>query len=253
VAVTGDRDGDGVDVDAYCRAVEAHLCRKNDGHLIRVSGPAFEMVRGWAEMGIPLGVTKSGIDRTFERYYAKGPRRRPVHITFCEADVLDAFDAWRRALGLSTVDATAAGPHAESPAEGASRPARSDSLPAHLDRVLHRLTMLRAGAAADRELDDALDSAVRAIDAERAHAKQARGDARAALLERLASLDDSLVEVARARLSPAVVAALERDADAELAPFRERMPRDAYATARRDSLARLVRSAAGLPLVRYDG
>jgi hypothetical protein len=248
------RDPDEDDgVDAYCRAVEAHLCRKNDGHLIRVSGPAFDLVRGWAEMGIPLGVTKSGIDRTFERYYAKGPRRRPVHVTFCEADVLDAFDAWRRALGLSPGGAAAGEPEGSSPEERGPRSARLDSLPAHLDRVLHRLTMLRAGAAGDRALDDALESAVRLIDAERAHAKQARGDARAALLERLAVIDERLVEFARGRLSSEAVDSLERDADAELAPFRERMPSAAYAAARAAAVGRLVRSAAGLPVVRYDG
>jgi hypothetical protein len=251
-----DRNGDGADVDAYCRAVEAHLCRKNDGHLIRVSGPAFEMVRSWAEQGIPLGVTKSGIDRTFERYYAKGPRRRPVHITFCEADVLDAFDAWRRALGVSMSDvpfAAEAGavPASEGPPIG--RSARSDSLPAHLQRVLHRLTMLRAAAAGDRELDDALEAAVRAVDAESAQAKQARGDARAALVERLGALDDGLVALARTRLAADVETTIVRDADAELAPYRERMPADAYAAAHRAAVARLVRAAAGLPLIRYDG
>ena len=117
MACDGGRGGVGVNADpaaehdedagAYCRAIEAHLCRKNDGHLIRISGPAFDLVRGWAEQGIPLRVATSGIDRTFERYYAKGPRRRPVHITFCEADVLEAFDAWRRATGVVTARHTA--------------------------------------------------------------------------------------------------------------------------------------------------
>src|SRR5215204_3628595 len=95
----------GIDLDGYCRAIESHLCRKNDGHLIRIAGPTFDLVRGWAEQGVPLKVALTGIDRTFERYYRKGARRRPLQVSFCEADVLDAFDAWRRAIGLS-----AAGP-----------------------------------------------------------------------------------------------------------------------------------------------
>ena len=45
-----------VDADAYCREIEAHLCRRNAGHLVRVVGPAFEMVAGWAAKGIPLKV-----------------------------------------------------------------------------------------------------------------------------------------------------------------------------------------------------
>src|SRR5712691_3669494 len=108
----------GNDITDYCRDVETYLCRKNDGHLIRVVGPSFEIVSGWAAEGVPLKVAFAGIDRCFERYYRKGPRRRPVKIDFCEADVLDAFDEWRRAIGLP---AATAGPSDGSAAE--SRPA----------------------------------------------------------------------------------------------------------------------------------
>ena len=85
----------------FCREIETYLCRKNDGHLIRVTGPSFDLVSGWAMQGVPLKVAYAGIDRCFERYYAKGPRRRPVRIEFCEADVLDLFDEWRRAVGVA--------------------------------------------------------------------------------------------------------------------------------------------------------
>ena len=81
---------------AYCRAVESHLCRKNDGHLIRIVGPAFELVCGWEEAGIPISVVERAIDRRYARYYASGPKRRPVRIEYCEPDVLDTFDEWRR-------------------------------------------------------------------------------------------------------------------------------------------------------------
>ena len=97
-------------VEDYCRQVEAYLCRKNDGHLIRIVGPAFEQVCGWAVRGVPLNVAMRGIDRYFERYYAKGPRRRPVRVEFCEADVMDVFDEWRRALGITAVDSVGATP-----------------------------------------------------------------------------------------------------------------------------------------------
>jgi hypothetical protein len=110
----------------YCREVESYLCRKNDGHLIRVVGPAFEQVCGWASRGVPLKVTQRGIDRYFERYYARGERRRPVRIEFCEADVLDAFDEWRRAVGV--------------PAEAA--PSQREPLRAHVDRARARLQAL---------------------------------------------------------------------------------------------------------------
>ncbi len=99
-----------MDADAYCREIEAHLCRRNAGHLVRVAGPAFEMVAGWAAQGIPLKVALSGIDRAVDRRDAKGPSRRPLRVEFCEADVLDAFDAWRRAVGVGTAGGGGLGP-----------------------------------------------------------------------------------------------------------------------------------------------
>ena len=60
----------------YCRSVETYLCRKNEGHLIRIVGPSFELVSSWAEQGVPLKVAFRGIDRYFERYYSKPQRRR---------------------------------------------------------------------------------------------------------------------------------------------------------------------------------
>src|SRR5439155_14581887 len=110
----------------YCRELESYLCRKNDGHLIRIVGPAFEQVCGWSARGIPLKLAMVGIDRYFDRYYAKGPRRRPVRIEFCEADVLDVFDEWRRSVGVS--EAREAGEES-----GADPSGPRSSLPAHLE------------------------------------------------------------------------------------------------------------------------
>ena len=52
----------------YCRQIEAYLCRKNEGHLIRIVGPVFEQVTGWAVQGVPLAVAFRGIDQYCERY-----------------------------------------------------------------------------------------------------------------------------------------------------------------------------------------
>src|SRR5262249_31891303 len=161
---------------------------------IRIVGPAFEQVCAWAERGVPLRVAYSGIDRYFERYYAKGPRRRPVRIEFCEADVLDVFDEWRRAVGVPLEGPPAAAAHAT---------ASPETLPAHLERAIARLTALRAGE--DRRLDDALSAAVAELDAARSAAKGARGPARDAILERLRRLDVSLLTAARATCDQALL------------------------------------------------
>ena len=104
-----------IDPADYCRQIETYLCRKNEGHLVRIVGPAFEQVCGWATRGVPLRIAFRGIDRYCERYYAKGPQRRPVRIEFCEADVLDSFDDWRRAVGVTGAADRAAIAAEESP------------------------------------------------------------------------------------------------------------------------------------------
>ena len=230
------------DLAEYCREVEAYLCRKNEGHLIRIAGPVFEQVSGWAAQGVPLAVVCRGIDRYCERYYAKGSRRRPVRVEFCEADILDLFDDWRRAVGVAQlVDA----------GTGTDAPGRRDSLPAHLDRAIARLTAMRAGGRS-AALDRRLDETVRELDRTRAAAKQARGDGRAIILERLAVLDRELLDAAHGDLDAGRRAALRAEAEAEIAPFAARMTADARARAIDAAFDRLLRDALGLPVIAHE-
>jgi len=230
--------------DRYCRDVEAYLCRKNDGHLIRIVGPAFEQVCGWASRGVPLAVACRGIDRYFERYYAKGRRRRPVRIEFCEADVLDVFEEWRRAVGIGAAKAD------DDKDAGEESVRRLGSLPAHLERVVARLTALRAGD--DRSLDAVADAMVRELDAARAGARHVRGDARQALLDRLRQMDRELIETARAHLNAGRLEELAAEAARELEPFRDRLPPDAYTRSHRASVDRLIRERRRLPVIAYE-
>jgi hypothetical protein len=239
-----------IDRDAYCREIEAHLCRKNDGHLIRITGPAFERVMSWADQGVPLKVAQTGIDRYFERYYRKGPRRRPVRVEFCDADVLDAFDEWRRAVGVSVVVADAdGGPPVEEPGPAPGRARRS--LRAHLDGVMARLTVLRGSDQLRGVADEALDTAIRGLEALRPQAEHARGDERQAVLDAVAAVGTDLLTALRAALPEAARTAFAADARRELEPFRERMPDEAYHQATDAAVARLVRQHFGLPDFSY--
>lgn len=231
-----------MDVAEYCRELETYLCRKNEGHLIRIVGPAFEQVSGWAAQGVPLAVAFKGVDQYCERYYAKGARRRPVRIEFCEGDILTLFDDWRRAVGVTPLPDGAA---------DAAAPAKRDTLPAHLDRAIARLTALRAGALPP-DYDRVLDDAVRELDRSRAAARQSRGDARAALLGRLAALDRELLEAARELVDGARRDAMRAEAEAEIAPFAARMAPDARARAVDAAFDRLVRDASGLPVLSHE-
>lgn len=221
--------------DAFCREVEAYLTRKNDGHLVRIVGPSFDRVRGWAERGVPLKVAFHGIDRHFERYYAKGPRRRPVHVDHCEADVLDAFDAWRRAVGVSA-----------SSGEGDRGAHRPRTLAAGIERALARLTALRA-AEPPPVPATVLEDAVGELDALLPAARTARGAARMAIQDRMAATDAALIRAARAALDEGTLADLRRQAAGDLAPFRERMPTDAWERSLDAAVERAIRQRARLP------
>lgn len=225
-------------VENYCRDIEAYLCRKNDGHLIRITGPAFEQVSRWAAEGIPLKVACEGIDRYFERYYRKGPRRRPVRVEFCEADVLDAFDAWRRAIGV-----------AEAQEQSAHRVRAT--LASHVERAIARLTALRGSAHASHEVSAVLERLARELDQLQPQARTARGQARDEVLARLEALDRELMAAALSSLDPDARRAALADAASELTPFRERMTPEAYERACHAAAERRLREQYGLPVLAF--
>jgi len=232
--------------DEYCREIESYLCRKNDGHLIRIVGPSFERVCGWAAQGIPFKIVCQGIDTYFVRYYAKGVRRRPVQIDFCEHDILDAFDAWRRAVGVRMPGT------GETDAEAQARRSKR-SLPEHLDRVCERVTARRAGMTPPPpEFDTALETV--ATEAARLNETPGpiRGEARERILARLLELDRLMLDAARAQMAPSLIQQLHSEAVEELRPFRDRMPADTYQHALESAVDRLVRDREQLPSVAFE-
>jgi hypothetical protein len=235
-----------MDPSDYAREIERYLCRKNDGHLIRIVGPAFEQVCGWAEQGVPLKVAFRGIDQYCERYYAKGARRRPVRVEFCEADILALFDAWRRAVGVGAAITPA------DPGEPAEAKPRKPPLAAHLERVVARLVNVRGRADGPAALLAALDEAVRELEAMVDAGRGARGDARARLVERLGEVDDALMQAALRAVDEATAARLRAEAAEELAPFGGRLTPEARAQALASGFSRLVRESLGLPVINYE-
>lgn len=232
-----------VDTHAYCRGVEAHLCRQNGGHLIRIVGPAFDLVKGWAEAGIPLVVAAAGIDRCVDRAARKPGRRRPMRVEFCDADVLAAHDEWTRAVSTAGI-----GPGATAASGGPRRP----SLTQHLDRAITQLTALRGTGRAPAALEPALAAAIAALDSHRATAAVARGAARDAVVETLRDLDATLTQAAVGAVSEAERTTVRRDAEHEIAAFRSRLAPAQWDAALAAATARLIRLRLGLPAVAFE-
>jgi len=235
-----------VSPDEYCRALEAYLTRKNDGHLIRIVGPAFERVRSWAERGVPLKVAYRGIDRCVERYYAKGPRRRPVRIEYCEADILDVFDEWRRAVGVHRAE--------RGEGEDDRPPRRREGLARHLERAIARLTVLRGSTEPGTPVipEPVITGIVDALDRLRETASHARGETREQVLAELAVLDAELLAAARSAVDDALLAELRREAEADLAAFRDRMPSDQWPRAVDAAVNRALRDRLRLPVLSLE-
>jgi hypothetical protein len=208
-------------------------------------------VSGWAERGVPIKVAYAGIDRYFERYYRQGPRRRPVRIDFCEADVLDVFDEWRRATGItqSSVDSQQSSVDSQSAVE--SQQSNKASLPAHLQRVVMRLTSARSGGSLGPAFDALIDRVADELETARSDARGVRGERRRQLVDRLAALDRELLLEARAATDEGTLEALRREADTELAPFKAGMAADALTRAREAAMDRLVRERYRLPTIAF--
>lgn len=227
------------DIGEYCRQVEAHLTRVNGGHLVRIVGPGFMLVRQWAEEGVPLSAVFRGIEQKAERHKA-GAARRPLRIEFCEADVRGVFESWRRAIGVGGGPADA--PEGERGSGSARRVTTRD-----LDRAVDRL-MATAGRMdlPDVFRDDinrVLEQVVRIRDA----VKGSRGAARDAHLAPLPDLDRVMMAAAGNALSADALAPIREDAERDLEPFRGRLSREAWDQAVGVTVSRGVREYFGLP------
>ena len=246
-----------MDPGALCRAVESCLRRKNDGHLIRIVGPAFEMVRAWAAAGIPLSVVERAIDRRYVRYHARGPKRHPLRIEYCEADVLDLFDEWKRAVGVGAGSGGNEEPSGGLQVEEAGTAGRSGgsrgrrSLAAHLDDLAARLAAWDPppGAAA---LERLLVDARNAVEAARAGGGTLRGAARRRVVEQLGELDVRFPGAARVDAGDAVLDELRAEARRSLEPFRRRMPGADFAKALDAATEQLLVEHFKLPRLKYD-
>jgi hypothetical protein len=233
------------DAGAFCRRVEEHLTRVNEGHLVRIVGPAFELVRQWAQDGVPLSVVLHGIDRKAERH-KHGHARRPLRIEFCEADVRDAFADWRRAVGMMPAPGVA--PDGATTALDAPV-ARKPSLTGHLDRVVERLVAIGSRLDESEAFRDRVNAVLADAVALRDRARVARGPARGDIAAALEPLDRALVAAARAAADATTLAVLERDAAVELEPYRARLAPAAWQRALDATVDRLLRERVRMPTV----
>jgi hypothetical protein len=241
------------DLGEYCRRIEDHLTRTNAGHLVRIVGPGFELVRVWADSGVPLSVVYRGIDLKAERHRG-GASKRPLRIEFCAGDVQAVFDQWRRAVGIMSIGTGSAG---ISSGDATGVPASGDELPdaspkrrslsRHLDRAIDRLSRAAARMDVPDGLREDCTRLLQALATIRESSTRLRGDARTDVEAALASLDSELSEAARRHAAPEWMDSIRAEAAADLAPFRSRLPPEAWDRSMNVTIDRLLRDRLGLP------
>jgi hypothetical protein len=229
------------DVGPYCRAIERHLTKVNAGHLVRIVGPGFALVRQWHQQGIPLSVVLRGIEAKADRH-RDGRSTRPLRIEFCEADVRHEFATWRRAVGVPAGDGGPPEPATVEATEG-----RRPSLGKHLERALDRLTRAAGRLDLPDGLRDELGRQIEAVTELRRQAAGARGAAREAAIARLTELDAALLAAVRASAPPELRQRTHTDAERELRSFKSRLAPDQWQRAVDASSDRGLRDAFGLP------
>jgi hypothetical protein len=234
-----------IDLGEYCRQIEDFLTQVNSGNLVRVVGPAFELVRSWAIAGVPLSIVFEGVRAKAVRHQA-GTSRRPLRLEFCAEDVQEVFDRWRRAVG-------AFGPVTETdqsqpPAKGH----RPQSLSRHLDRVIERLVSAASRVDVSPDLRNAIERSLDRLTDIRGRSERVRGEKRAAILEELAEVDRHLLDEVRAALEVSTISGFADSAGEDIRAFRSRLTPDAWERSVSLGIDRLVRERCGLPTVELD-
>ena len=230
-----------LDVGEYCRRVEEFLTRVNGGHLVRIVGPGFTLVREWAADGIPLSIAFHGIAAKADRPRS-GASRRPLRLEFCVADVREAFRAWRRAVGVTASAAPVDEALAVAEADGPK-----PSLSKHLDRAVDRLTRAAGRIDLPDAFRDGVNEQLSVVVALREEGKKARGPARAAVAAKLPAVDTALAAIARAAAPPELLAQIQRDAETDLASYRHRLAPEAWTRAVAVGVDHALRDRFGLP------
>ncbi|HVR71885.1 MAG TPA: hypothetical protein VMT87_13670 [Vicinamibacteria bacterium] len=204
---------------AYYQAVEEFFVSRR-GDPLFLSNADWLLIRKWRQAGTPLRIVLRGIADALDAHAVSWSRNRKVgSLAYCAAEVDAARERWRRALVFDREEGTRV----------------EDALAGFADTLQQATGLGPAGAAAARDLADELRQ------------RAARPQDPAALESWLAAQEKALVERLETDAGPAAVSALEAAVDAELAPYRERMPAHVLSQIRKESVTRRLLESRGLP------
>jgi hypothetical protein len=207
----------------YFTEVEEHFQKARGTSLFLMSPLDWALVETWKNAGVPLEAALRGIDAAFEKWRTKKKRGQNVNsVAYCSQAVM-----------------------AEAQAMAGVAPARGSKESAAPFSVEHLERYLRHNAAQISKLTgfDEIASAVDRLAAEApAHFRDLED-----LEQRLTSLEDKMIAIARSRQSEEELLRARRELDLQLRPYRGKMTAPQLAMLEKQYLERQLLESAGLP------
>jgi hypothetical protein len=204
---------------AYYQAVEEFFVSRR-GDPLFLSNADWVLIRKWRQAGTPLRIVLRGIADALDAHAHSFSRDRKVgSLAYCASEVDAARERWERALAFDRDD----GMRVEDALAGFA-----DALEAETGFGPSTLTVANRLVPELRERGRALQDP-------------------STLEAWLSAQEKTLVEALTKDAGAAAVAAIEAAVDAELAPYRERMPARVLSQIRKDSVTRRLLERHRLP------
>ena len=209
----------------YFTEVEEHFQRARGTGLFLLSPVDWALIETWKDSGVPLEAVLRGIDEAFEKWRSRKSKFRQINsLAYCTQAVLEQA---QRMAGLDT----------GSKRNESSPPFESGELEAFLRR---RAAELRA------KQDEAFANIANTLEALAEEAQTHLADLEE-LERKLTALEEKMIAILRSRQSEEEALAARREMDAELRPYRSKMPAAQLAMLEQQYLERRLLEKAGLP------
>ena len=204
---------------AYYQAVEEFFVSRR-GDPLFLSNADWLLIRKWRQAGTPLRIVLRGIADALDAHAVSFSRNHKVgSLAYCAAEVDAARERWQRALAFDREEGTRV----------------EDALAGFAGALATASSLGPSAAITARRLADEL------------RRRAAEPQDPASLESWLTAQEKALVEAITADAGSDAVTAVEEAVDAELAPYRERMPARVLSQIRKESVTRRLLESRGLP------
>lgn len=209
----------------YFTEVEEHFQRARGTGLFLLSPVDWALIETWKDSGVPLEAVLRGIDEAFEKWRSRKSKFRQINsLAYCTQAVLEQA---QRMAGLDT----------GSKRTESSPPFESGELEAFLRRCAAELRAKQ---------DEAFANIANTLEALAEEAQTHLADLEE-LERKLTALEEKMIAILRSRQSEEEALAARREMDAELRPYRSKMPAAQLAMLEQQYLERRLLEKAGLP------